>query len=614
MNMNDGPNAGRAHQAELARRVLKTLAERRLIPTPETFSDVYHELAGTKANGAGPAPVLRELLKDLVRHNRITAQEAGVLNDSAHRGDWLTVRDGIDKALARRAGAAAGNWPHAALNLLKLTDALHTNWTRARKLEAVARVLEGAAETPDVALDRLTRLLESWGPALASGARRDEAAAPAAATAANGVLSAAALAAPSVAAAAAIPSNVDAALGVARAEADAWKQVALRALKLVEASCPEGSPAHSKVREYMAQNVTAGAVEVDKIVPRFTDVVAVLDRQLDEERKVRVGLQRLLALLCSNIKDLTPDEAWLAGQLEPLRALLAGPIKSSALEQAETRLAQLIAQQAGARRSLLEAKIALKEMLATLIARVGSMGASTGKYYEQVGAYQRELEQANDFATLSRVIQGLLADTALMRTDIQASQAELEGARRKVEAYEQRVRDLERELTQVSTLVQKDPLTTALNRRGLEEAFRLESARATRFRSALSLMMIDLDDFKRLNDSMGHVAGDRALVYFANLIQATLRPTDQIARLGGEEFALLLPATEVAEAVAAGQRLQRELAKQAFDYEGQSRAISFSGGAAQWTAQEQLEDLIRRADRALYEAKRLGKNRVVKAE
>jgi diguanylate cyclase len=364
----------------------------------------------------------------------------------------------------------------------------------------------------------------------------------------------------------------------------------------------------------MAQNVTAGAVEVDKIVPRFTDVVAVLDRQLDEERKVRVGLQRLLALLCSNIKDLTPDEAWLAGQLEPLRALLAGPIKSSALEQAETRLAQLIAQQAGARRSLLEAKIALKEMLATLIARVGSMGASTGKYYEQVGAYQRELEQANDFATLSRVIQGLLADTALMRTDIQASQAELEGARRKVEAYEQRVRDLERELTQVSTLVQKDPLTTALNRRGLEEAFRLESARATRFRSALSLMMIDLDDFKRLNDSMGHVAGDRALVYFANLIQATLRPTDQIARLGGEEFALLLPATEVAEAVAAGQRLQRELAKQAFDYEGQSRAISFSGGAAQWTAQEQLEDLIRRADRALYEAKRLGKNRVVKAE
>ncbi|MFN3565586.1 MAG: diguanylate cyclase [Burkholderiaceae bacterium] len=600
------------NQAEVARRALKTLAERRIIPTPDTFADVYYELVGGRPPGASAVAVIKDVLKDLVRSHRIGSQDAAAVIERAQQQDWTAVREAIDRALERRPGGAAGNWPQTAVALLRQADALHAGWTRARKLEAVMRVVDGAAEAPDVALERLQRLIDSWGPALAPlpGAR-DDLADPLAAPTSSGPSTVI----PSQAVTARHGSDPDAEAAAARAQADAWRQVALRSMRLLEHSCGEGTPAAAKLRAYAERHTGRLAPEdVDRLVTRFTDAVREIDRQIAEEHKIRDGLQRLLALLCDNMKTLTPEEAWLAGQLEPIRALLGGPIRSMALEQAEVRLAQIIAQQSTARRSLQEAKFALKEMLATLVERIGSMSSSTGRFYEQIGGYQKRLEGAADFETLSAVLRGLLADTQIVRNEIQQSREELVAARKKVETYEARVQQLEKELTQVSALVQKDPLTFALNRRGLEEAFRIETARAKRYGAALGFVMLDLDDFKKLNDSLGHVAGDRALIHVASLMQATVRPTDFIARLGGEEFALLLPATEVAEAAATAERLQRELAKRGFQFEGRPWTLAFSAGAVQWRNGESLEEMIRRADAALYEAKRTGKNRVVRAD
>jgi diguanylate cyclase len=635
MNMHEPPQsgtgsgaAGRPNAAETARRVLKTLAERKIIPTPETFSDVYHEVSGLKpGTGGSPAAVVKEVLKDLVRANRLAPQEALPIVERAQRNDWLAVRDAMDRALARRPGGAAGNWPQLALQLLKQADVLHANWTRARKIDAVTRVIEGATDQPDVALDRLSRLIESWGPALAAAQARpdkDPLAAPTqpAPAPAHEALPAGQAPVARYSADPKLRAELDAvraSADAARGEADAWKQVALRSMRLLEDSCGAGSPAALKLREFAkahAGHPAPGAheaVDGDRLLARFLDAVREIDRQIDEEHKVRVGLQRLLALLCDNMKALTPEEAWLAGQLEPIRALLAGTIRSAALDEAEAKLAQVITQQAAARRSLQEAKAALKEMLGTLVERIGAMSSSTGKFCDQVGTYQKQLESATDFGTLSQVIRGLLADTQTVRDEMLRSRTELAEAKRKVETYESRVLQLEKELTQVSALVQKDPLTFALNRRGLEEAFRMETARAMRYDAPLGFVILDLDDFKKLNDSLGHIAGDRALVHFSTLMQATVRPTDFMARIGGEEFALLLPATDVEESVKATERLQRELRKRGFQFEGQDWPVTFSAGATQWRRDEPLEELMQRADRALYDAKHTGKNRVVKA-
>ena len=603
------PGLHAQHDAEVARRALKLLSERKMVPTPETFADAFWESAGLDSRGQGVAGLLKDMGADLVRQSRMSQQEATQMLQAGQRHHWDAVRDAIDRALARRVGAGADAWPSMALTVLKQLDALHANWTRARKLDSVCRVIDGAAGDPSLALDRLGRLLESWGPALAQ--------LPPAASVAP--------VAPAPEAVGARPDPVSTvmrnkadrdaaeALAAATARAEAWQQVALRCLRILEHSCTTGAPAQEKLREYIAAAGESDPDGVMRLGPRFVDVVSAIDREIAEEHQIRAGLQRLLALLCDNVGQLAPDEAWLAGQLEPIRALLAGPIRSAQIAAAEQRLAALIAQQITARRGLREAKVVLTEMLATLIERVGAMGSSAERFNDQVGAYQQELQRSPDLTTLSRIVHGLLSDTRTVLEQIESSRTDLAEARNKVEVYEARVSELELQLSHVSTLVQKDPLTNALNRRGLEEAFRAESARAERYHSALTLAMLDLDNFKLVNDTLGHVAGDRALIHFVTTIHATLRPTDLTARSGGEEFGVLFPACLLQEGFDAIERLQRELVRRPFQFEQTRQALTFSAGVAQWRPGESLEQLMRRADAGLYEAKKAGKNRVIKA-
>jgi len=609
--------------ADIARRALRLLAERKVAPTPHSFSDAFYELSGAKAAGATPAALLKDVVRDFVKSERLPASEASTLSSEIQSSHWMAVRAQFDQILTRKPGTTAANWPLQTLALLRALDALHPGWTRGRKLEAVVRVIEGAADQPEAALARLMRLMSSWGkPAPA----RDDQEVPTkqsltATDAVAGLQEATTMQGPSVALKYGSDPALQAGHDQAWAAAQAWKRVALRAARLLALACGPSSLAANKLSAYIAQNEKQDAREgevgnqsqPDKIAPKFVDLVAVIERDLDEEHKVRMGLQRLLSMLCDNVKTLAPDEVWLAGQLEPIRALLmqSEPIAHQAIDQAQSQLAQVIAAQEQARRGLMEAKTALRQMLSTLVERIGSMSSTAGNFYEQVGGYQKALETATDFETLSQVIAGLLHDTAAVRSDMDRSRAELAHARKKAEDYEARVVALEQELSEVSSLVQKDPLTFALNRRGLDEVFRLETARAQRYGAPLSAAIIDIDDFKRVNDHLGHAAGDRALVHLATTLRAVLQPTDVIARLGGEEFAVLLPATDAEGAQQACERLLKELAKRPFVWDGVVELITFSAGVCQWQMGESLEDLLQRADRTMYLAKHAGKNRVV---
>lgn len=612
MNMDDNAvQTGDLTPGEIARRALRTLAERRLVPTPDRFAEVYFEIAGAREGADGATAVLHEMLRDLARSNRMSAQEAAHIQERVAAHDWLAVRAALDCVLSRRVGALAGNWPQLALVLLRQTDAVHTNWTRARKLEAVGRVLEVAHGEPDTAFERLHRLLESWGPAVAALPRGE--AAPATAEPATAV------AAPAVPLPESASQGFDPAepqrSGPAQAEAAAWKQIALRAIGLLRQQCGEGSAAAHRLVEYGARH--AGRTppeEVGQLFPRFVEAAAGIERETVDHQQVRAGLRRLLLLLCDSVKHLPPEEDWLGGQLEPIRSLLGGPIGVEQIAAAEERMARAIQRQAGARRGLQEARSALKEVLATLIERVGAMGSNTSRFYDQVGVHQTELAKVSDIHTLSQVLKALLADTKAMHADIGKNRDELLEARRQVDSYEQRVRELERELTQVSSMVQKDPLTHALNRRGLADVFRIEAARAARYGTELSMALLDLDDFKLINDDLGHLAGDRALVHLLTVMRASLRPTDAVARIGGEEFAVLLSTTGLDAAVAVTERLQAEVARCAFLHDGKPNHLTFSAGAALWKPGETLESILQRADAAMYRAKRAGKNRVLRAD
>jgi diguanylate cyclase (GGDEF)-like protein len=155
-----------------------------------------------------------------------------------------------------------------------------------------------------------------------------------------------------------------------------------------------------------------------------------------------------------------------------------------------------------------------------------------------------------------------------------------------------------------------DELTNLVNRRRFIEALETELERAKMFDSPLSVVLADLDDFKRINDDYGHLGGDRVLTSFGQLLRAQVRDFDVAARLGGEEFAILLPQTtaEAAAVVAARTRDTLAASPMAVSDDATVR-LTASFGIAESTPMQSTDELLRRADDALYAAKRAGKNR-----
>lgn len=163
---------------------------------------------------------------------------------------------------------------------------------------------------------------------------------------------------------------------------------------------------------------------------------------------------------------------------------------------------------------------------------------------------------------------------------------------------------------QLELLATTDPLTGASNRRRFDEALRTEVARSRRYGVPLSLVIFDIDYFKRVNDTLGHPVGDQALVRLAELISGNIRETDVFARLGGEEFAILAPNCDLSCARQFAEKLRGVVERHAFSGVGR---LTCSFGVAGYREGEGRDALVKRADEALYRAKGEGRNRVVAA-
>jgi diguanylate cyclase (GGDEF)-like protein len=171
----------------------------------------------------------------------------------------------------------------------------------------------------------------------------------------------------------------------------------------------------------------------------------------------------------------------------------------------------------------------------------------------------------------------------------------------------------DRMVEELQHLATTDALTQLKNTRHFFEQLTLEAERAARYRRPLSLVLLDIDHFKRFNDQWGHIEGDRVLARLGQVILSGLRTMDSGYRYGGEEFTLLLPETAAGEAGKVAERLRGALAAESFRPEGAEEAVqvTISAGAAQYRASEPLDVFVARADRAMYRAKHDGRNRVV---
>jgi diguanylate cyclase (GGDEF)-like protein len=169
------------------------------------------------------------------------------------------------------------------------------------------------------------------------------------------------------------------------------------------------------------------------------------------------------------------------------------------------------------------------------------------------------------------------------------------------------VTELQIELAQQA---RTDPLTGAMNRRAMEESALRETARSIRQSAALSMIVFDIDNFKHLNDTRGHAAGDRALQALVCRVRAVLRQQDLLARTGGEEFAILLPDTKELAALAIAERVRQAVEELEVHFESGPIKLTVCAGVAQLDPAKGWEEMMRLADSAMYEAKKHGRNLV----
>ena len=367
--------------------------------------------------------------------------------------------------------------------------------------------------------------------------------------------------------------------------------------------------------------VLAADVKEARTEPALNDVAARLKKlcfrldikgvDLEEQQDLMLQLFRLLL---ENVGELLEDDSWLQGQIGAVQKMLSGPITHLALKDATASLKEIIYKQGLLKHSLSEAKITVKGMMLTFIERLGAAAISTGDYHEKIDQYSQKISVAQDVAQLNRILDDVMRETRAAQREALRSRDEMVAARQEMQDAEARIHVLESELEKMSELVREDQLTGSLNRRGLDDIFQREFARVDRKGTALCVAMLDLDDFKRLNDTHGHLAGDEALIHLVALIKETLRTMDVVGRFGGEEFLIILPDTTLAAAAQTVTRVQRELTKRIFMVNDERLLITFSAGVAARQPQEDAAALIKRADGALYLAKKAGKNRVVMAQ
>jgi diguanylate cyclase len=331
----------------------------------------------------------------------------------------------------------------------------------------------------------------------------------------------------------------------------------------------------------------------------------------EDQAEIKGALLKLLHLVFENIGDLSLDEQWLKGQMDALKAASSPPLSLRRLDDVESLLKDAISKQKDAKQKASLAHTEMRQMLVAFIDRLAQISQSTGSFQAKMEESARLIENARSIDEIAPVLKDVVGATRTIAHETLATRDELQSMREQANSRQAEIAKLHQELDRISTQSRHDPLTGALNRRGLEEALEKEISTVRRKERPLSVGLLDIDNFKALNDALGHDMGDGALAHLAQVARECMRPQDTLARYGGEEFVILLPDTELENAIEAMTRLQRELTKRFFMAGTEKVLITFSAGVAQLNNEEPGMDAIRRADQAMYLAKRAGKNRVL---
>ncbi len=525
MDMNKPP----ARQPyEIARETVKLLTARKLVPSPENYRAVYHEVAGTKPPEPFPVDELRGIAAALPAVNPGQQRQKGILEFAIGQGNW----DKVQTALVG----------YASFVVTPNASAAAAPDTRPAGIATIADDKPAYPPLTPEFLEQIARVIEFALPALGDEDKRFH----------------------------------DQALGLI-----------------------------AKLRDKQA--------DPTQLKMALTNFAHRMSFAAEDQAAIKSTLLDLLRQIIDNIGELVMDEAWVKGQVDALKAAATPPLSLRRLDDVQRRLKDVIFKQSESKSRMLAMQEQTQQMLAAFLARLSAMTASSGEFQTKIEGVAKRISGARSIEEVGSVLQEAIDATRAMASDTKATREDLAAMQERVKQAEGEIAKLHRELDKASAQARHDPLTGALNRKGMDEALEREVKAMQRKQQQWCVAILDIDNFKKLNDTMGHDTGDKALVHLAEVTRSTIRPQDTLARYGGEEFLIVMPDTNVDEAVVAMQRLQRELTTRYFLRENEKVLITFSAGVAQVGESEAAPETIKRADQAMYLAKRAGKNRVVAA-
>ncbi len=360
----------------------------------------------------------------------------------------------------------------------------------------------------------------------------------------------------------------------------------------------------------LANSIDSPLSDTETVRAQLTQACDQAQRIIEHRHHLIDQLTDLCHSLTDSLVDLAEDDSWVQGQCQAMRHQLDEGLHSRGIRHMQQLLSDTRIRQLELKRQREAARRALKDLIHQMLQQIAVLGNTTDRFQSKLGVYAETIGMADSIESLAGIVREMVEESREVQSVVAQTQTRLQDEHARATELTDRVRELEDEIRKLSDEVSTDPLTQIANRRGLMRAFEAEQARAERQSTPLTVGLLDVDNFKKLNDQLGHQTGDEALKFLARRVSESLRPVDVVARYGGEEFVVMLPDTPLDEAQKVLTRLQRNLSAEFFTTSDERKVfITFSAGVTTYRLGEPIESALDRADVALYEAKRTGKNR-----
>ena len=594
------PSGAATTPAAIAKGALRRMAEQRLEPTPENYRKAYEAESGVpSAPPSAPA-----------EPDKAPAQDTAA-----------TVAETAPGASATAAPDDGERWSTLIARIVKGSERGGRNWTAARKKDSLQRVLQSSKSSGQLLHQRLSQLIGNWEGDTVDSSLADAVTDSPDSPSNGGAVQTAGTPASSANTAAA--TNTATAAPANAAPSDQWPQIATHALNQLHATISVALPTQNIQAAEASLDLTR-ALQHSQETPlantryelvrgEVTEACHQVRRIIEHRHHLLDQLTDLCHSLTDSLVDLAEEDSWVQGQCVAMRHQLNDGMNSRGVRHVQLLLADTRERQQALKVERAAARTALKQLIHQMLQEIAELGTTTDRFQSNLGRYADTIGAADSLESLTGVVREMVEESRAVQSVVAQTQNRLNDEHSRATELTAKVKQLEDEIRRLSEEVSTDPLTQIANRRGMMRAFETEKARMDRTAGTLSIGLLDVDNFKKLNDQMGHQTGDEALKFLARRVGELLRPGDVVARYGGEEFVVLLPETSVDDGQQILTRLQRTMSAEFFTHEDKKVFITFSAGVTLYRAEEPIEAALERADIALYEAKRTGKNRTCTA-